>query len=102
MIYDDVKEFIFSLYTEHGFANAGFANASNEQGNWRKIRDHAARLDIPNDRSLCIIYYYSRPDEVFFFVIKSNRTNRCPFDEFFELLPPEQKEVFLWNLHLLT
>jgi hypothetical protein len=97
MVYDNISGFINGLHTVHGFDD---------------ISDSLFTTIVTTDYGGIKLYIYHRVngDKVFLFVEGDSQPysaqarsqpNLRQLDEFFELLSPAHKEVFLWNIHLL-
>jgi hypothetical protein len=86
--------------------NHGFDNISDKQpGRKGEVRQrYGARVINSVGIKLFVYYYTGLSHRLYFYIDYGDNTYKkfYSFDEFFELLPDEQKEVFLWNIHLLT
>jgi hypothetical protein len=91
MIYDSMTRLILYLCASHGFI---------------ELWANSARLDVSNDIQLFMTHGLTVPNKTNFYITRGTEYRGFPvdqisFDEFFDELPPECKEVFSWNLHLL-
>jgi hypothetical protein len=92
MICDDKGRFFRSLHEEHSFVRCT-----------EVVSDYRVYFDDVSSGIRLYVCHYSGSNRLAFYVFDNSDDQNfpCSFDKFFELLPPDQKEVSSWNLHLL-